>query len=50
MSNNWINWRFGFGAGDVEIRWVPVGTEFRITEYDGAESIEFKDNIAWEKA
>ena len=35
------------GAGDVEIVWVPVGTEFQITEYDGAESIEYKDDIAW---
>ena len=38
------------GAGDVQIVWVPVGTEFQITEYDGAESIEYKDDIAWEKA
>lgn len=38
------------GAHDVEIIWVPVGTEFQITEYDGSESIEYKDDIAWEKA
>lgn len=38
------------GASDVEIVWVPVGTEFQITEYDGSESIEYKDDIAWEKA
>ena len=38
------------GARDVGIVWVPVGTEFQIVEYDGAESIEYKDNIAWEKA
>ena len=38
------------GARDVEIVWVPVGTEFRITEYDGSESLEYKDNIAWRKA
>lgn len=38
------------GARDVEIIWVPVGTEFRITEYDGAENIEYKDDIAWEIA
>ena len=38
------------GARDVEIVWVPVGTEFRITEYDGSEGIEYKDDIAWEKA
>jgi endo-1,4-beta-mannosidase len=41
---------YGKGAYDVEIIWVPVGTEFRITEYDGSESIEYKDDIAWRKA
>ena len=35
------------GARDVEIVWVPVGTEFRITEYDGTESIEYKDETDW---
>lgn len=38
------------GARDVEIKWVPVGTEFQIVEYDGTESIEYKDKIAWWKA
>lgn len=38
------------GARDVEIVWVSVGTEFRITEYDGSESIEYKDDISWRKA
>jgi hypothetical protein len=38
------------GAGDVKIVWIPVGTEFQITEYDGSESIEYKDDIAWMKA
>lgn len=38
------------GARDVEIVWVPVGTEFRITEYDGSERLEYKDEIAWRKA
>lgn len=38
------------GAEDVEIVWVPVGTEFRITEYDGSESIEYKDKTDWRVA
>lgn len=28
-----------FGANDLTIEWLPVGTRFTITEYDGAESI-----------
>lgn len=33
------------GAGDLTIEWVPVGTKFLITEYDGAESIITIDDL-----
>jgi hypothetical protein len=32
---------------DLEVTWVPEGTEFKINEYDGAESVETKDEIGW---
>lgn len=32
------------GAHDVEIRWVPEGTKFRIDEYDGSESLVTEDD------
>ena len=32
---------------DLEIEWIPVGTEFRIHEYDGAENIELKEELNW---
>ena len=32
---------------DLTVAWIDQGTEFRITEYDGAESIELKDKIKW---
>jgi hypothetical protein len=35
------------GAKKVVIVWLPEGTKFRITEYDGAESIETVDEINW---
>jgi hypothetical protein len=35
------------GMKDLSVAWVSVGTEFRISEYDGAESIELKDNTNW---
>jgi hypothetical protein len=38
------------GARDVEIEWVPVGTEFIITEYDGSERLETKENFSWRTA
>ena len=38
------------GAEDVEIRWVPVGAEFIIQEYDGHESLVYKNEFLWYKA
>ena len=38
------------GAKGLEIQWVPVGTEFLVMEYDGAEFLYFKDKIEWLKA
>jgi hypothetical protein len=35
------------GLEDLTIEWVPVGTLFKINEYDGNESIEFKENDQW---
>jgi len=35
------------GAGDLKVQWLPVGTAFRIHEYDGAESVEIRDDIDW---
>lgn len=33
------------GAEDLEIVWVPIGTQFLIDEYDGAESLTFIENL-----
>jgi hypothetical protein len=38
------------GAEDLTVEWVPIGREFRIHEYDGAESIEYKDELDWHRA
>jgi hypothetical protein len=38
------------GVRDVEIEWVPVGTKFVISEYDGAESLETIDDFNWKVA
>lgn len=34
-------------ADDLTIQWLPVGTAFRIHEYDGAESVEIRDDMDW---
>ena len=35
------------GAEDLAIRWVPVGTQFRIHEYDGSESVVLISEEEW---
>lgn len=35
------------GLEDLQVQWLPLGTHFRITEYDGAEVIETRDDIEW---
>jgi hypothetical protein len=32
------------GASNLSIEWVPVGTQFRIDEYDGSEHVITLDN------
>lgn len=42
-----------FYAGSIDrliIEWIPEGTEFIVSEYDGFETIEFKDSMKWIKA
>ena len=35
------------GSCDLEVAWVPTGTEFVIDDFDGNESITFKDKVKW---
>ena len=35
------------GLKDLAVAWLPIGTEFRINEYDGAENIEIKTDTNW---
>lgn len=35
------------GAADVRIEWIPVGTKFIISEYDGSESLDTIDEFDW---
>ncbi len=36
-----------FGAEDLTIEWIELGDKFRITEYDGAETIEYLTQTVW---
>jgi hypothetical protein len=38
------------GADDLAVKWMPVGTLFKIAEYDGSESIEYKEREDWIEA
>lgn len=38
------------GAEDLMIEWIDLGDKFRITEYDGSETIEYLTNTRWLEA
>ena len=42
--------QYAGGIGGCEIKWVKKGTKFRITEYDGSESIILYDEADYYKA
>jgi hypothetical protein len=35
------------GMRDLAVAWLPVGSAFRIHDYDGNESIEVRDQVNW---
>ena len=35
------------GLSGLDVRWVPVGSEFRIDEEDGSETVILKDEDEW---
>ena len=37
-------------VADLELEWVPVGEEFIVEDYDGAEAVRYKSCIHWFKA
>ena len=38
------------GADQLQVEWVSPGTQFRIDEYDGSESIDYNDSHFWSVA
>lgn len=46
LALKYPNEYFG-GLDDLTVEWIDQGTEFRIDEFDGAESIELKANTKW---
>lgn len=38
------------GAKGLQVHWLVPGTQFRIDEYDGAESIETREGTDWQVA
>ena len=38
------------GVDDLIVQWIPQGTQFRINEYDGDESLEIRNDIQWNTA
>ena len=42
-------WEEGYSGGvqDLVVVWIPEGSKFHITEYDGSESLELLSDINW---
>jgi hypothetical protein len=38
------------GLDGIYVQWIPQGTQFRINEYDGAETVEYYEPGNWEVA
>jgi len=38
------------GVDDLVVEWIPEGVDFVINEYDGAETLVFKDMMKWIRA
>jgi len=49
MEKKWPEEYTG-GANDLYVHWVREGSEFRIDEYDGAESLVLKSEDYWTTA
>lgn len=43
----WGDVFYAGSAKDLMVKWLKIGTEFRITDYDGWEEVEVKDKINW---
>ena len=35
------------GLKDLQVKWLPQGTQFRVLEYDGFESLDINGEIEW---
>ena len=46
VAKTWDN-VFTGGVQDLVVDWIPEGTKFQITEYDGSESLEVLGEINW---
>jgi hypothetical protein len=38
------------GIVGLKVEWIPAGVFFRVSEYDGAETIELRDQVNWIQA
>lgn len=52
INEDWIEENLGIkdvycgGASDLKIHWIPIGTAFKVEEYDGAESLLTMDDLS----
>ena len=50
LRNKYKHVYIGSNMSDLRVEWLPTGTNFRITEYDGFESLDFATEEDWHVA
>ena len=50
LRNKYEHVYIGSNMSDLHVEWLPIGTNFRITEYDGFESLVFTAEEDWHVA
>ena len=35
------------GLEELQVRWLPQGTQFRVNEFDGNEELDIKEQMDW---
>jgi hypothetical protein len=50
LEKKYMDVYIGSNLSDLEVKWLPLGTPFKITEYDGNESLAFDKEEDWHVA
>lgn len=50
LEDKYPGMHIGSNIYKLQVAWLPIGTQFRITEHDGSEGIEVQQDLTWQVA